>query len=89
MWYGCFFPLNSIHALKKKLTIILVERKIGVIFIKPVYIIGGCTYIDSFMNGNICMMECITYIQNTVSESMHINNRNVDSKEVSMCHRNV
>ena len=37
------------------------------------------------MNGNICILKCITDIQNHGSESMHICDSNVDSEWVSMC----
>ena len=37
------------------------------------------------MNGNICILKCITDTQNTESESMHIQDRNVDSEGVRMC----
>ena len=58
--YFCF--LNSIHVLKKKWTIISIERNIGVIYFKSVYIIGWCNDIKSFMNGNICILKLISDI---------------------------
>ena len=41
------------------------------------------------MNGNICILECITDIQNPGSESMHSHNRNVDSEGFIMCYKTV
>ena len=82
----CLFSLNSIHVLNTKLTILSIERNIGVIFFKPVYIIGWWNEVDSSMNGKFFILECISDIQNSVSESMYIRNRNVDSGLVSMCH---
>ena len=79
-------PINYIHALKTKWTFISIEMNIVLRFSKPVYIIGWWNVTDSFMNENICILECLTYIQNTGSESMHICNSNVDSEGVIMCH---
>ena len=82
--YG-FCPLNYIHALKKKYTSFSIERNIG----KPFQIMGWWTDIDSLINGNIFILECITDNQNHGSESMHSRDRNVDYEGVSMCHWNV
>ena len=46
-----FPPLNSIHALKTKCISISIERNIGVIYFKPVQIIGWWTDTDAFTNG--------------------------------------
>ena len=83
---SCFFPLIYIHALKTKRTAIPIERNIGVIFFKPVQIIGCWTDTDYFMNGNICILEWITDIKNPCSESMRIRDINVNSEGFSMCH---
>ena len=57
-----FCSLNSVHALKKKWTIISIESNIGVRYFKPVQIIGWWTDTESFMNGKICILKCITDI---------------------------
>ena len=49
--YSWFSFLNSIHALRKKWTIISIERNIGVISFKQVQIIGWWTDTDYFING--------------------------------------
>ena len=54
-----------------------------------VHIIGWWTDIESFINGNVCILKCITDIENTCSDSMHICDSNVDSEWVRMCHWNV
>ena len=41
------------------------------------------------MNGNICIIELISDIQNPGSESMHICDSNVDYEGFGMCHRTV
>ena len=57
--------------------------------IQKFHIIGWWTDTDHFMNGNICILECITEIQNHGSEFMHSLNRNVDSEVLIMCHGTV
>ena len=83
---GWFCSLNSIHLLKKKWTIILIEGNIEVISLKQVHTMGWWTKTYYFMNGKIYIMRWITDIQNTGSESMNICNRNVDYELVSICH---
>ena len=83
---GWFCSVSSIHALKTKRTIIWIEMNFGVRYFKPVQIKGWWTDKDSFMNGNICILEWITYIQNPGSESMYRRDSNVDYEEISMCH---
>ena len=41
------------------------------------------------MNGNICILKCVTDILNPGSESMNIRDNNVGSEWVSMCHWSV
>ena len=55
-------------------------------FLKPAQIIGWWNDTYAFMNGDICILEIITEIQNPGSESMHICDRNIDYEGVSMCH---
>ena len=83
---GWFCSLNSIHALKKKCTTISIESKIRVRFIKPVHIIGWWADTDSFINGNICILGCITDIQSPGSESMQSRDINSDYDRVRMYH---
>ena len=52
-----FYFCESYHALRGKWTVVSVDSKI-----LPVYIIGWCTDTESFINGNICILECITDI---------------------------
>ena len=65
--------------------LIYLEEHWGEIF-KPVHIIGCYTDIESFIDGNICIMEFNSDIQNTISESMHSRDINVDSEGVIMFH---
>ena len=51
--------------------------------------IGWWTNTDLFTNGNICIIEIITYIQNTGNNSMQTLNINVDYEGLRMCHRTV
>ena len=71
--------LGSIHALNKKLNIIYIDSNIGVIFFKPVQIIGWWNDTESFMIRNLFILESITDIQNYGSESIHIRYINIDS----------
>ena len=89
MSYRWFCSFNSVHALKTKWTIILIEINIGVKYSKPVYIIGCWNDTYSFMNGNICILKCITGIQNPGSLSMHSLDSNFYSEWVRMFHRTV
>ena len=57
---GWFCSLNYIHALKKKCTVLLIDRNIGIMFFKPAQIIGWWDNTDFFLNGEIFIMECIT-----------------------------
>ena len=86
---GWFCSLYYSHELKNKWTIILIERNIGVRFFKPVQIIGWWTDTEYFINCNIFIVEIITDIQNPDSESMHIQNSNVDYEGVIIYHRTV
>ena len=83
---GWFCYLNSIHALKTKWTATSIDSNIGVIFFKPVYIIGWWTDTNSFINVHICILECIIDIQNPGSESIHIRDSNVYNEVFRMCH---
>ena len=81
-----FCSLNSILALKTKWTFILIERNIGVRYLKPVQIIGRQAETDYFMSWKICIIECISAIQDYGSDSIQIRNSSVDSEGVIMCH---
>ena len=72
-------PSNYIHALNKERTFISIERNIGVRYLKLVQIKGWGTVTDPCINGTICILKCITDIQNPVSESIHIHIINIDS----------
>ena len=80
---GWFCYLDSIHALKNKWTFVI-KRNIGVRSLKSVNIIWWWNDIDSFINGKICVIKCITDIQNPGSESMHSCNNNVDYEVISI-----
>ena len=86
---GWFCSLYSIHTSNKRCTTIYILRNIGVIFSEPFQIIGWWNRKKYFMNGDICIMECITDIKNPSSGSMHSCDRNIDSEGVSMFHRAV
>ena len=64
----------------------MIESNIGIIFFKSVQIIGWCIDTESFVDNNICILEFITNVQNTIIESMHSRNSNVDSEVVSILH---
>ena len=81
-----FCSFNSIHALKKKWTTILLESNIEVIFFKQVHIIGWWTDTYSFMNGNIFILEHIADIQNPGRGYIQSCYSNIDSEIVSMLH---
>ena len=84
-----FCSLNSVHTLKTKWTTILIKRYIGVIFFKPVQIIRYWTDTDYFMNGNICILEIITEIQNHGNEYINSRDSFVYFEVVRMCHGNL
>ena len=54
--------------------------------IKPFKIVWWWIDTDSFMNGNIFILEFITDIQNPGSESMHSRDSNVYSEGFIVCH---
>ena len=83
---GWFCLLNSIHALKKKCTIIFIDRNIGVRYFEPVEIIEWLTDTEYFMNGNIFIMKYISDIHNPGSESIHNHNSNDDYEGVRICY---
>ena len=78
--------LYFIYVLNKKFTAILIDGNIGVIFFKLVQIIGWWTETDSYMNGEICILEQINDTQNPGREYMNSHDSNVDSEGVKMCH---
>ena len=80
-----FFP-EFYFLLKKKSNFISIERNIWVRYFKPVYIIGWWNDTESFINGNIFILEHITVIQNIGSESMHSRDINIGSEGFIMCH---
>ena len=83
---SCWFcSLNSIHSLKAKWTIILIDSDIGLRIFKPVQIIRWWTDTDSFINGKMFILEIITDIQNPGS----IRYSNIYSGGVRICHGTV
>ena len=84
MSYSWFCSLNPVDALKTKRIEISIDRNIGVKISKTVQIIGWWTDIDYFMNGNIFILEIITEIQNSGSESIHSRYSNVDVEGIRM-----
>ena len=90
-WFHChtdyfFLELNSCTKDKMKRRLNW-EEHWGNIF-KLVFEIGWGTDTEFFMNGDICIMEWITDIQNTSSYCMHIRNSNVDYEGVRISHWN-
>ena len=78
-----------IHELNTNWTIILIQRNTGVMYFKPVQIIGWWTDTKYFINRKICILKFITDIQNTGIESMYIRDSNVDYEGVIILHRTV
>ena len=74
------------NAMKTKCTVISSDRNIGVRFFPLAQMIGWWHDTDSFMDGNICILELINYMQNPSSEFIQRHDRNVGSEGFRMCH---
>ena len=77
--------LNLINTSEKKLTVIPIDQNIMVIHFEPVQIRGWRNDTKSIMNQKSIILETITEIQYSCSESIHIRYRNVDTELISMC----